>query len=117
MALLRQLATRTDDHAGLHEVNFQDGAIVCRQGGRARSLCHSCRQRQGFARARRHDRSAVRLQTGQSFGELGLIDGRPRAANVVAEGGLRVLTISGEDFAAPTRRTNSPPSCRGAAQL
>ena len=40
----------------------------------------------------------ARLQTGQSFGELSLIEGKPRVASVVADGDLRVLVIAGDDF-------------------
>ncbi len=100
MALLRRLATSSVGSAGLHEETFPDGAFVCRQGELGRDfyviLSGSVRVFRSEA-----DGSIVqiaRLQTGQSFGELGLIEGKPRMANVVAEGELRVLTIAGDDF-------------------
>jgi ferredoxin-NADP reductase len=40
----------------------------------------------------------ARLKTGQSFGELRLIDGKPRVASVVADGELRVLVVAATDF-------------------
>jgi len=100
MALLRRLATSSVGSAGLHEETFPDGAFVCRQGELGRDfyviLSGSVRVFRSEA-----DGSIVqiaRLQTGQSFGELGLIEGKPRMANVVADGELRVLTIAGDDF-------------------
>jgi ferredoxin-NADP reductase/CRP-like cAMP-binding protein len=100
MALLRRLATRGIGSAGLHEKTFADSTVVCEQGTLGQELyvilSGSVRVFQATA-----DGSIVQLATlpaGQSFGELGLIEGKPRAASVVAEGELRVLTIGAEDF-------------------
>lgn len=98
MALLRHLAT--ESASGLHEAAFADGATVCHQGELGRELYVVLA---GGARVFRTEADGTivqlaRLQAGQSFGELGLIDGRPRAATVVADGDLRVLAISGDDF-------------------
>src|SRR5262249_34410486 len=54
----------------------------------------------------------VRLQAGQSFGEFGLVEGKPRAASAVADGELRVLTIGSEDF---RRAHGNDPQGRGHA--
>ena len=97
MAWLRHV---TSSAAGLNEQTFPDGATVCRQGdvgrevfvilsGAVRVLCTQS------------DGSIVqvaRLQAGQSFGELSLIEGKPRTATVVADGELRVLAVASEDF-------------------
>jgi ferredoxin-NADP reductase/CRP-like cAMP-binding protein len=97
MALLRRLGAQG---AGWHEQSFADGATVCEQGELGRRLYVIIA---GGARVFRTepDGSIVqltRLQAGQSFGELSLIDGQPRLATVVADGELSVLAIDGEDF-------------------
>jgi nitric-oxide synthase len=38
------------------------------------------------------------LQSGQSFGELSLIEGKPRVASVAADGDLRVLVVARDEF-------------------
>src|SRR5262245_36837724 len=93
MALLRHLADRSEGSAGLHERSFSDGTVVFHQGEAGRELYIIL---SGSARVFRTeaDGSIVqlsRLQPGQSFGELGLIEGKPRMATVVADGELRVL--------------------------
>src|SRR5262249_34471792 len=100
MALLRRLAIGSKESTGIQEKSFSDGAVVCRQGELGRELYVIL---SGGVRVFRTDPDGTivqlaRLQTGQSFGELSLIDGQPRAATVVADGDLRVLTISGDDF-------------------
>src|SRR5262249_52264280 len=97
MALLRRLGAQG---AGWREQSFADGAIVCQQGEPGRQLYVIVA---GGVRVFRTepDGSIVqlaRLQAGQSFSELSLIEGQPRAATVVADGELSVLTIDGEDF-------------------
>jgi ferredoxin-NADP reductase/CRP-like cAMP-binding protein len=100
MALLRRLTSGRDDAAGLQEEIFPDGAVVCRQGEAGAQVYVIL---SGAVRVFRTepDGSIVqlaRLNSGQSFGELSLVTGQPRAANVVADGELRVLTIAGDDF-------------------
>ncbi len=50
---------------------------------------------EGTARVDVHGETHAVLQPGAYFGEISLIDGRPRSADVVAgEGGLRTLALS-----------------------
>ena len=98
--LLRHLAARSEGSAGVHEKTFPDGAVVFQQGEVGQELYIILA---GSARVFRNeaDGSIVqlsRLQAGQSFGELGLIEGKKRMATVVADGELRVLTIGQDDF-------------------
>lgn len=51
----------------------------------------------GSARARGKP-AARTLRTGDYFGELGLLDGVPRSATVVATGDLHVMRLRGEAF-------------------
>jgi ferredoxin-NADP reductase/CRP-like cAMP-binding protein len=100
MALLRRLVSPGIDSAGLREKTFPDGAVVCQQGTLGQELYVVL---SGSARVFRTeaDGSIVQLAhlpAGQSFGELGPLEGKPRSATVVAAGELRVLTIGAEDF-------------------
>ena len=52
----------------------------------------------GRAKVVRKGRTVDRLSPGDFFGEISLLDGGPRAASVVAESPLRVLTLRGQDF-------------------
>lgn len=50
------------------------------------------------------------LGAGSCFGEMSLIDGRPRTANLVARSPMRLIVIGGEDFL--TLLEQSPAFCR-----
>jgi CRP-like cAMP-binding protein len=52
----------------------------------------------GSARVEVSPRKHSRLQPGQYFGEMSLLDGGPRSASVVAETPLRLLVIKRRDF-------------------
>jgi CRP-like cAMP-binding protein len=100
MALLRRLTSGPDGSSGLREEAFPNGAVVCRQGEVGRQVYVIL---SGAVRVFRTDPDGsivqlARLHSGQSFGELSLVEGQPRAATVVADGELRVLTIGGDDF-------------------
>jgi ferredoxin-NADP reductase/CRP-like cAMP-binding protein len=100
MALLRRLATGSAGSPGWREETFPDGALVCKQGELGRDLYVIV---SGSARVFRTEADGrivqlARLQSGQSFGELSLIEGGPRMATVAADGELSVLTIAGDDF-------------------
>lgn len=58
----------------------------------------------GTARVVRGNRTAARLGPGDFFGELALIDGKPRTATVVAESAMTTLGISGWDFRAVVQK-------------
>lgn len=53
----------------------------------------------GTAAVRRNGRKVAQLGPGEYFGELALFDRGPRTASVVAETPMRVLVLSGRDFA------------------
>jgi CRP-like cAMP-binding protein len=53
----------------------------------------------GSARVEVSARKRSRLQPGQYFGEMSLLDGGPRSATVVADTPLRLLVIKRRDFA------------------
>jgi len=53
----------------------------------------------GSARVEVSPRKRARLEPGQYFGEMSLLDGGPRSASVVAETPLRLLVIKRRDFA------------------
>ena len=50
----------------------------------------------GYARVVRDGREVARLGAGQFFGEVAMLDGRPRTADVVAESRLRCIALSRE---------------------
>jgi CRP/FNR family transcriptional regulator, cyclic AMP receptor protein len=52
----------------------------------------------GSARVEVSSRKRSRLEPGQYFGEMSLLDGGPRSATVVAETPLRLLVIKRRDF-------------------
>jgi CRP-like cAMP-binding protein len=52
----------------------------------------------GSARVDISSRKRVRLEPGQYFGEMSLLDGGPRSATVIAETPLRLLVIKRRDF-------------------
>jgi CRP/FNR family transcriptional regulator, cyclic AMP receptor protein len=53
----------------------------------------------GSARVEVTSRKRSRIEPGQYFGEMSLLDGGPRSATVVAETPLRLLVIKRRDFA------------------
>jgi len=52
----------------------------------------------GSARVEVSPRKRSRLEPGQYFGEMSLLDGGPRSASVIAETPLRLLVIKRRDF-------------------
>jgi CRP-like cAMP-binding protein len=77
------------------EVTYPQDAVVVREGDPGDSLCIIV---SGAVEVRKKDHAVARLQPGDFFGEISLIDGEPRSATVVAVEDLTLLTISSEDF-------------------
>ena len=100
MSLLRFLDVDSGSSAKITEQDFADDALICTQGELGENLYVIL---SGMVRVFRTEADGrvvhlARLQKGQSFGELSLVEGKPRLASVVAEGAVRVLAISADAF-------------------
>jgi len=80
-----KLLSAGDEHV------FEPGETVIRQGERGGDAFVILG---GFARVVRDGRNVARLGAGQFFGEVAMLDGRPRTADVIAETGLRCIALS-----------------------
>jgi CRP/FNR family transcriptional regulator, cyclic AMP receptor protein len=72
-----------------------EGATVVREGA-AGSVFYVILG--GRVRVVRNGRTVARLGPGEFFGEMSLLDGKPRTADVVTEEPSRFLTLSAKDF-------------------
>lgn len=88
-AVLGELAHRTE------EVEVPAGAYLTRQGAVGGEV-YVCLD--GTFVVRRHNRKIATRKKGDVFGEMSLIDGMPRSANVVAETDSAVLVVHKKDF-------------------
>jgi flavin reductase (DIM6/NTAB) family NADH-FMN oxidoreductase RutF len=88
-ALREMLLSAGEEHV------FEPGATVIRQGERGGDAFVIL---SGFARVVRDGREVARLGAGQFFGEVAMLDGRPRTADVVAETRLRCIALSRDSF-------------------
>ena len=100
MSLLRFLDVDSGSSARVAEQDFDNDALICTQGEIGQNLYVVL---SGTVRVYRTEPDGrvvhlARLQKGQSFGELSLVEGKPRLASVVAEGAVRVLAISADAF-------------------
>ena len=88
---LQRIAARTV------EVAFTDGHVIARQGeiGAGFFLIAS-----GGGRVVRDGQEAASLGPGEFFGELSILDGKPRTAQVVAAGPTVCLALASWDFEA-----------------
>ena len=77
------------------EVTYPKGATVVRQGDPGDLLCIIV---EGTVEVRRDDRLVTEMKAGEFFGEISLIDSRPRTATVVAVDDVVLLTLSSSDF-------------------
>jgi len=89
-AMLGDLAHRTED------VEVPAGAYLTRQGALGTEAYVVL---DGSFAVRRHTRTVATRKKGDVFGEMSLIDGMPRGANVVAEKDSHVLVVHKKDFA------------------
>ncbi len=88
-AMLGDLAHRAE------EVEVPSGAYLTRQGALGTEVYVIL---DGSFVVRRHTRKIATRQKGDIFGEMSLIDGMPRSANVVAEKDSTVLVVHKKDF-------------------
>jgi CRP-like cAMP-binding protein len=84
MRQLRKLARNVVEH------RYDAGTTIVREGGRTETLFVVL---EGEAKVVRNGRTISRRRPGEFFGEIAVIDGRPRAATVVAETPLRCLVL------------------------
>ena len=71
------------------ESGYETGDVV-REGGHTETLFVIL---EGAAKVIRRGRTIARLGPGEFFGEISLIDGRPRVATVVADSPVRCLVL------------------------
>ncbi len=100
MSLLRFLDSGSGSAGNAIEQEFSADSLICTQGELGQNLYVVL---SGGVRVYRTEPDGrvvqlARLQKGQSFGELSLVEGKPRLASVVAEDAVTVLAISREAF-------------------
>ncbi len=88
-ATLFEIARRTS------EIMYPAGTTVVREGDPGDALCIVV---SGVVEVSQGDRILRRLRAGDYFGEISLIDRRPRSATVVAVDDVVVLEVRSEDF-------------------
>jgi len=81
---LRKLSKGVVEHA------YEPGTTIVREGGRTATLFVVL---EGEVKVVRNGRTISRRRPGEFFGEIAVIDGRPRAASVVAETPIRCLVL------------------------
>jgi CRP-like cAMP-binding protein len=86
---LRRVARATEVYA------YRDGRTIVREGTRSEGFFVIL---DGKAKVTRGGRTIRRLGPGDFFGEIGLLDGGPRTATVVADGPLRALVLLRKEF-------------------
>ena len=84
---VRKIAKRTNEH------HFEADEVIVRQGGKTRSLYVIL---EGEAKIVRDGRTIARRRPGDFFGEISMIDLRPRVASVVADSSMRCLVLPHE---------------------
>jgi CRP-like cAMP-binding protein len=84
MRQLRKLARNVVEH------RYEAGATLVREGVRSATLFIVL---EGDVKVVRNGRTISRRRPGEFFGEIAVIDGRPRAATVVAETPIRCLVL------------------------
>jgi CRP-like cAMP-binding protein len=81
---LRKLARSTQ------EDRYDAGDVIVREGGKTQTLFVVL---EGTAKVVRNGRTISRRSPGEFFGEISMIDGRPRTASVVADTPMRCLVL------------------------
>jgi CRP/FNR family transcriptional regulator, cyclic AMP receptor protein len=77
------------------EIRFEAGEVIVREGGRTQTLFVIL---EGTAKVIRNERTLARRIAGEFFGEVSMIDLRPRAATVTAETDMRCLVLYHADL-------------------
>jgi CRP-like cAMP-binding protein len=84
---LRKIASSTN------EDTYEAGDVIIREGGRSQSMFVII---EGTAIVVRDGTTISQRSPGEFFGELSMIDQRPRAASVVADSPMRCLVLKHE---------------------
>ncbi|MGH9044777.1 MAG: cyclic nucleotide-binding domain-containing protein [Acidimicrobiales bacterium] len=79
----------------LDEVTAAAGEVLCKEGDTGHEFFFIVK---GTAAVRRKNRRVARLRGGDYFGELALLDRRPRSATVVAETDMELLVLEQRRF-------------------
>jgi CRP/FNR family transcriptional regulator, cyclic AMP receptor protein len=79
----------------LEEVTVPAGRVLCEQGTIGREFFFIV---SGEASVRRNKRKVASLGPGQYFGELALLDRRPRSATVVSDTEMNLLVLGQRQF-------------------
>ncbi len=87
----RRLLSRTSQH------DYREGATIVRQGTRGETVFVLL---EGTARVVRGGRTVARLSPGDFFGEIAVLDRRPRTADVIATSPVAVLVLHRDDLKA-----------------
>jgi len=77
------------------ENRYEAGDVIVRAGGRTQTLFVIL---EGTAKVVRNERVVARRTVGEFFGEISMIDLRPRTATVTAETPMRCLVIYHDDL-------------------
>ena len=85
---LRKIAKRSSEH------RYDAGTVMVREGGRTQTLFVII---EGTAKVIKNERIIARRSAGDVFGEISMIDLRPRAATVTAETPMVCLTLEHDD--------------------
>ena len=86
---LRKLLRGTTEH------RYDSDTTIVREGARTTTLYVLL---EGSVKVVREGRTISRREPGEYFGEIALIDGRPRAASVFAESPVRCLALQQEEL-------------------
>ena len=76
-------------------VRADGGKVLTRQGGLGEEFLIIV---DGSARVERDGKSIARLDAGDFFGEMSLIDGKPRSATVIAQTPITLLVVDSRSF-------------------
>ena len=79
------------------QVDFPDGHVIARQGDIGTGFFVVV---EGSARVVRDGEAIATIGPGDFFGELSVLDGRPRTAQVIAQGPTTCLALASWDFEA-----------------
>ena len=86
---LRKIAGATS------EDRYEEGTVILREGAHGETLFVVM---EGTARVEHHGKVVARRSVGSFFGEISMIDKRPRAATVIAETPMRCAVLYHDDL-------------------